>query len=83
MYSTFCDSHSVIKHLLQSGDSSCDSHVTIVCEGVMCDVCVGECAGELREFLEARNPQRHHSLSLPALFAKPIVVSLEAEYIFI
>ena len=35
---------------------------------------LGEYGAELEEFLEARNPNHSHTLSLPALFAKPIVV---------
>ena len=40
---------------------------------------IGENGAELKEFLEARNPHHHHSLSLPALFAKPIVVRYHAD----
>ena len=51
--------------------------VWLVIVKLYCRHSAGQGSSQLKEFLEARNPRQDHSLSLPALFAKPIVVSLE------
>ena len=50
----------------------------VVVDRVRCIYCCcvgsGECGVKLSDFLDSRNPRQDHSISLPALFAKPIVV---------